>query len=269
MATVSAVTSLQTNLEGKVALITGGSSGIGRYTAIEFAKNACQVVICGRNAAGLTETKKMCEEAYKGVQVTEIVADLENADECRRVVQETVTKLGRLDVLVNSAGILMRGSIETLSLEDFDKQMNINVRSVFVITQAAVPHLKATKGSIVNVSSVTGLRAAPGVLSYNVSKAALDHFTRSVALEVAPYGVRCNAINPGVIVTNCHKNAGMSEDDYAKFLEHSKTTHPIGRVGTAEEAGKAIVFLAADQLSGFMTGVTLPLDGGRGVACPR
>ena len=93
------------------------------------------------------------------MQVAEIVADLEKPDECRRVVDDTVSRFGQLDVLVNSAGYLMRGSIETLSLEDFDKQMNINVRSVFVITQAAVPHLKATKGNIVNISSVTGHRA--------------------------------------------------------------------------------------------------------------
>jgi NAD(P)-dependent dehydrogenase (short-subunit alcohol dehydrogenase family) len=264
-----ASSSLLTGLENKVVLITGGSSGIGRYSAVEFAKNGCKVVILGRNQSGLAETTKLVRESASSAQVEELVADLESPDECRRVVAETVSKFGQLDVLVNSAGILQRGSIETLTLEEFDKQMNINVRSVFVITQAAVPHLKATKGSIVNISSVTGHRAAPGVLSYNVSKAALDHFTRSVALELAPAGVRVNAVNPGVVVTNCHRNAGLSEEDYAKFLEHSKTTHALGRVATAEEVAKAIVFLSSNELAGFMTGVTLPIDGGRGITCPR
>jgi len=262
---------LVTDLPGKTVIVTGASSGIGKYAAIEFAKNEAQLTLVGRNKEALEQTRDMCikEGKLKGNDIHLVVASLEDVEECKRVVSETIDKFGKLDVLVNSAGILVGGSIETLSLEDYDKQMNINVRSLFVLSQAAVPHLKKTKGNIVNVSSVTGTRSFPGVLSYCMSKAAVDQMTRCVALELAPYQVRCNAVNPGVIVTNCHKNAGMNDEDYAKFLEKSKETHALGRAGNADEVAKSIVFLASNNLSGFMTGVTLPVDGGRGVMCPR
>jgi len=184
-------------------------------------------------------------------------------------VAETIEKFGQVDVLVNSAGILVSGSIETLSLEDYDRQMNVNTRSVFITMKAAIPHLKKTKGNIVNVSSVNGLRAFAGIVSYNMSKAALDQLTRCVALELASAGVRVNSVNPGVVITNVHKNAGLNDEAYAKFLEHSKTTHALGRVGNVDEVAKPIVFLASNQLAGFMTGVTLSVDGGRGIMCPR
>jgi len=261
---------MDTDLSGKTVLVTGASSGIGKYAAIEFAINGAQLTLAGRKLEALEETKKLCITNGAKIEDIHIVtASLENAEECKKVVLETIAKFGKLDVLVNSAGILMTGSIETLSLEDYDKQMNINTRSIFVITQAAVPHLKKTKGSIVNVSSVTGLRSFPNVLSYCMSKSAVDQMTRCVALELAPYGVRSNAVNPGVVVTNCHKNAGMSDADYEKFLEKSKETHALGRAGNADEVAKSIVFLASNKLSGFLTGVTLPVDGGRGVMCPR
>jgi NAD(P)-dependent dehydrogenase (short-subunit alcohol dehydrogenase family) len=263
--------SLVTDLPGKTVIVTGASSGIGKYAAIEFAKNGAKICITGRKKDALEETKQICinEGKIKEEDIHLVIASLEDVEECKRVVSETISKFGKLDVLVNSAGILVGGSIETLSLEDYDKQMNINTRSLFVISQAAVPHLKETKGNIVNISSVTGSRSFPGVLSYCMSKAAVDQMTRCVALELAPYGVRVNAVNPGVIVTNCHKNAGMNDEDYAKFLEKSKETHALGRAGNADEVAKSIVFLASNNLSGFMTGVTLPIDGGRGVMCPR
>ncbi len=132
----------------------------------------------------------------------------------------------------------------------------------------AAPHLKATRGSIVNVSSVNGLRSFPGVLAYCVSKAAVDHLTRCAAIELAPLGVRVNAVNPGVTVTNLHRRSGMGEEQYAAFLERSKSTHPIGRPGSAEEVAELIVFLASER-AGWMTGETIPIDGGRHLTCAR
>jgi NAD(P)-dependent dehydrogenase (short-subunit alcohol dehydrogenase family) len=265
------MSSLETGLLGKVVLITGASSGIGKSAAIEFAKNGCRIAIVGRNEENLRETATQCQKDsnISEADILILVASLEKEDDCNRIVSATVDKFGQLDVLVNSAGILIAGSIETLSLEDYDKQMNINTRSVFVTMKAAVPHLKKSKGNIVNVSSVNGLRAFAGVVSYNMSKAALDQLTRCVALELAADGVRVNSVNPGVIVTNVHKSAGMDNEAYTKFLEHSKTTHALGRVGNVEEVSKPIVFLASNQLAGFMTGVTLSIDGGRGIMCPR
>lgn len=149
-----------------------------------------------------------------------------------------------------------------------DNIMNINVRSVFHLTKLAVPYLIATRGNIVNVSSVNGMRSFPGVLAYNMSKSALDQFTQCVALELADKQVRVNSVNPGVVITNIHKRGGMDEESYAKFLEHSKTTHALGRAGTVQEIADAIAFLASDR-STFITGALLPVDGGRHSMCPR
>jgi NAD(P)-dependent dehydrogenase (short-subunit alcohol dehydrogenase family) len=134
--------------------------------------------------------------------------------------------------------------------------------------QRALPTIIARRGNIVNVSSVTGLRAFPGVLAYCVSKAGLDQLTRCAALELAAKGVRVNAVNPGVVVTEIHKRGGMTEEEYDAFLEHSKATHPLGRVGQAREIAELIFFLASDRAS-WITGATYSIDGGRAQTCAR
>ena len=134
--------------------------------------------------------------------------------------------------------------------------------------QKALPAIISRRGNIVNVSSVTGLRAFPGVLAYCVSKAGLDQLTRCAALELAAKGVRVNAVNPGVVVTEIHKRGGMSPEQYNAFLEHSKDTHPLGRVGDAKEVAELIFFLASDRAS-WITGATYSIDGGRAQTCAR
>jgi NAD(P)-dependent dehydrogenase (short-subunit alcohol dehydrogenase family) len=134
--------------------------------------------------------------------------------------------------------------------------------------QCALPYLIERKGNVVNVSSVTGIRAFPGILAYCVSKAAVDQLTHCAALELASKGVRVNAVNPGVVVTSLHRRGGMSEEEYAAFLKHSKTTHPLGRVGQPEEVAELIYFLASPR-AGWITGISCPIDGGRSQTCAR
>ena len=244
-------------------MVTGASSGIGRATAERFLADGATVTLVGRRRSALAEAAK----DGKG-RTFLIEADLSNEQQTEACVAESVEKMGGLDVLVNAAGILKSGSLEATSLELWDEMMNINVRSIFHLMRLAAPHLEHSKGNIVNVSSVTGLRSFPGVLAYCVSKAAVDQLTRCVALELAPKGVRVNAVNPGVVVSGLHRSGGMAEDAYAKFLEHSKTTHPLGRVGEPGEIADLIYFLASDR-AGWITGATVSIDGGRALTCAR
>lgn len=192
----------------------GASSGIGAGTARHFASLGSDLALTGRNKDNLEKTKTEIENAGHGVKIHLIVADLAKEEDCRRVVDNTIETFGKLDILVNNAGILTRGTVENTPLSEYDEIMNINVRSVFLLMQLSIPHLRATKGSIVNVSSVTGLRAVsiiidnymtllilqlrykqfPGVVGYNMTKAAVDQLTRTAALELASDGIRVNAV---------------------------------------------------------------------------
>jgi NAD(P)-dependent dehydrogenase (short-subunit alcohol dehydrogenase family) len=196
------------------------------------------------------------------------LADVTEFSQVDRFVSETIDNYGRLDILVNAAGIIKNGNITDTTLDEWDKMLNINLRSVFYLMQKCVPYLESSKGNIVNVSSVTGPRAFPNVLAYCVSKAGIDQLTRCSALELAPKGVRVNAVNPGVVVTNLHKRSGMDDEKYEHFLEHSKTTHPLGRAGDASEVAELIMFLASDK-AGWITAATYEIDGGRGQTCAR
>lgn len=253
-------------MKGKVAVVTGASSGIGRATALKFAREGAAVVAVGRNQNELGSLRDEARE-FEG-SIRPQLADLLEPTQVERLVAETVEHLGGIDVLVNAAGIIKNGSIEDTTLADWDKMMNVNLRSIFYLTQKCVPFLVASKGNVVNVSSVTGLRAFPNVLAYCVSKAATDQLTRCAALELAPKGVRVNAVNPGVVVTNLHKRGGMSDENYEKFVENAKNTHPLGRPGAADEIAELIAFLASDKAS-WITGASYAIDGGRGQTCAR
>jgi NAD(P)-dependent dehydrogenase (short-subunit alcohol dehydrogenase family) len=255
------------DLEGRAALVTGATSGIGRATALRFAEEGARVAVVGRNVEEL-ERVALQVSARGGGDLLAIRADVTSEEDARRAVEKTVEAFGALDVLVNAAGILANGTVETTTLGAWDEMMNVNLRSVFHLTQLALPHLERRPGNVVNVSSVTGLRAFPGVLAYCVSKAGVDQLTRCAALELAAKGVRVNAVNPGVVVTEVHRRSGMSEDAYAAFLEHSTETHPLGRVGTAEEVAELILFLASDRAA-WITGATYSIDGGRAQTCAR
>ena len=246
--------------EGKVAIVTGATSGIGMATARKFVEQGGKVAAAGRRKDALAKIGGTNTKAY-GV-------DLLNEGETASFVASVLEDFGGIDVLVNAAGIIANGTIENTTLSDYDVMMNINVRSVFHLTQLALPSIIERKGNIVNVSSVTGLRAFPNVLAYCVSKAAVDQLTRCAALELAPKGVRVNAINPGVVRTKLHLNSGLTDEAYAAFVERSKTTHPLGRIGEAEEIADLILFLASSK-AGWITGGTYSIDGGRAQTCAR
>lgn len=251
---------------GKVAFVTGATSGIGQACALAFAAAGANVAAVGRKEEALRDVELKIRDA--GVKPLTIKADLSNELEAERAIEQAIRVFGGIDVLVNAAGHISSGTIENTSLEAWDDMMNVNVRGPFQLMRKAAPSLIERRGNIVNVSSVTGLRAFPGVLAYCVSKAALDQLTRCASLELASKGVRVNAVNPGVVVTEIHKRGGMSEEAYAAFLEHSKTTHPLGRTGRPEEIASLVLYLASDEAT-WITGATYSIDGGRAQTCAR
>ncbi|XP_037033452.1 17-beta-hydroxysteroid dehydrogenase 14-like [Bradysia coprophila] len=245
----------------KVVIVTGASSGIGADVVKRFANEAAKVVLVGRNEANLNKVRN---ELPANVEALNIIADITKHEDS--VINKTIERFGQIDILINNAGVLQKGSVEDIEISDFDDLMDVNVRSVFKLTKRAIPHLIKTKGNIVNVSSITGLRSFPNAISYCVSKAALDQFTRCTALDLASKGIRVNSVNPGTIGTGMHKKLGMTDEDFAAFLEKCKLTHAMGRHGDTSEVSSAILFLAGDTAS-FITGCCLPVDGGKHAMC--
>jgi NAD(P)-dependent dehydrogenase (short-subunit alcohol dehydrogenase family) len=247
-------------------IVTGASSGIGRATAMRFARAGASILAVGRDAAALTEVAAAVQQ--QGGQCSTLTADVTESTAPAKIVETALHNLGGLTTLVNAAGIIGSGTIETTTDEQWDTMMDINSRAPFRLMRAAMPALIQSKGAVVNVSSVTGLRSFPGVLAYCVSKSAIDQLTRCAALEVAAKGVRINAVNPGVVISNLHRRGGMDEEKYAAFLEHSRATHPVGRPGEPNEIADLIFFLASPN-AGWITGETISIDGGRHLTCAR
>jgi NAD(P)-dependent dehydrogenase (short-subunit alcohol dehydrogenase family) len=252
-----------TTFAGKVAVVTGASSGIGRAIAASLAQAGASVVLVSRDAAALAEAA-----AAAGTATHTVAADVTAADAPARIVAGAVERFGGLDILVNAAGVIGTAATDATPDDLYDRMMAINVRAPFRLMREAFPQLKARRGNVVNISSVNGLRAFAGVAVYCASKAALDHLSRCAALDWAPHGVRVNCVNPGVTVTNLHRRGGMDETRYAAFLERAKETHPLGRPGTPEDIAAAVLFVASDQAS-WMTGDTIAVDGGRHLTCLR
>lgn len=250
----------------KAAIVTGASSGIGRATALALGAAGARVAVIARRAARLGGVARAIEAS--GGAALPLAGDVTDPDFRARAVSETVGRFGGLDHLVNSAGVIAFGTIEDTDLDGWRDMFALNVEAVFDLLRLSTPHLLERSGSVVNVSSVNGMRSFPGVLAYNCSKSALDQLTRCAALELAAKGVRINSVNPGVTRTEFHTAAGLDAGRYAAFVERSRTTHPIGRIGTPEEVAALALFLLSDD-AGFITGVTIPVDGGRHLTCAR
>ncbi|XP_066929794.1 uncharacterized oxidoreductase TM_0325-like [Clytia hemisphaerica] len=249
---------------GKVVLVTGAGSGIGQGTAYMFAKSGAKMVVTDRNEGKLKETANKCEELSKQKALA-IVGDITVQSDIENIINTTMDTFKRLDVLVNNAGGLVMGTCLQTSTEDFDQMMNINVRSVFLITKMAIPHLKKTQGNIVNVSTLGSSRPQIGVNAYCTSKAALDQFTRATAIELGADQVRVNCVNPSIIATE--NTSSSNHPTISSAMERSKDVHALGRAGTVDEVASVICFLASGAAS-YMTGACIPIDGGRSNMIP-
>jgi len=244
-------------LSGKVALVTGGSRGIGFATAKILSENGATVMITAKNQDRLKKS------ALEIPNATGIAADIRNTNDVKNVVKETVEKFGKLDILVNNAGIFPKiKQLHEIDEDEWNEILDVNLTGQFRFTKEAIPHLKKTGGSIINISSDAGLKAYQGFNAdaYTASKAALVLLTKCWALEYAEYKIRVNCICPGVVDTDMTKPFMKTQKD----REFMNSEHPIGRIGQPEEVAKAVMYFVSDDAS-WITGAILAVDGGESI----
>jgi NAD(P)-dependent dehydrogenase (short-subunit alcohol dehydrogenase family) len=240
-------------LANKIAIVTGGGSGIGHGIAVAFAREGAQVVICGRNPQKLDAIAKEIGPACLPVS-----ADISNREDISRVVSATIEKHRRINVLVNNAGVLLAGNAESLNEDQWDQTFNTNVRGLWLLARAALPHMRtAGGGSIINIGSVLSTLGARNRVAYAASKGAVLAMTRAMALDHAAENIRVNCICPGIVETEMVAAFGMDENARKQRL----ALHPMGRFGQPEDVAGLAVFLAGDEAS-WITGGAFPVDGG-------
>lgn len=250
------------NFNEKVILITGAGSGIGAETAKHLAKLGGKLAIVDINGENLE--KVAADIVANGSQFAplKVVADV--TTDAQRIISETIDCFGKLDVLINNVGIVARHGLMDLQIDMFDRIMQTNVRSTVISTQLAIPHLKLTKGNVVNVSSLVGSTAHPYLLTYSMSKAAINQFTKCIAVELGPLGIRVNAIAPGIIHTNMVEALPQAEKE--SLVKNIQQSYPLGRLGEANDISSAIAFLANNDAAAFVTGSIMSVDGGASAA---
>jgi meso-butanediol dehydrogenase/(S,S)-butanediol dehydrogenase/diacetyl reductase len=237
----------------KVVVVTGAGSGMGAATAQRFSAEGATVVLVGRTEDKLAKVAKTLESRDHYLHV----ADISNPHEVEKLAKAVLDKFGRVDVLVNNAGVVVQGKVNEASIEDWKKILDIDVSGVFYATRFFIDALKKSKGNIVNVSSVSGLGGDWGMSFYNAAKGAVTNFTRALALDHGADGVRVNAVCPSLTLTDMAGDIKEDKALLAKFAERI----PLGRGAEPEEIASVIAFLASDDAR-FVTGVNLPVDGG-------
>ncbi|CAG9572892.1 unnamed protein product [Danaus chrysippus] len=250
------------SFKNKVILITGAASGIGREIAIQFAKLSANLSLLDISSENLKRVAEECRNLSES-KVFTLVADLRKSDNVKTVVDLTKGEFGKIDVLVNSAGIARVGDIKCVDLlEDVDNVLNINVISGIALTHYAAEALIESKGCIINIASIMATEVSRGLLAYNVSKAAVLQFTKCVALELADKGVRVNCISPGSVKTNVLNNVLPPSEDVNKFWDDLIEDHPLRKLTTTDDIAHMAVFLASDKAKSI-TGCNYIVDSGK------
>jgi 3-oxoacyl-[acyl-carrier protein] reductase len=244
-------------LEGKVAVVTGASKGIGASIALHLAAEGASVIV-NYSSSKEGADRVVSEIASQGGKAVAVQANLSNETDVRRLFVETDKAYGKVDILINNAGIYEFAPIEGVTADHFHKQFNLNVLGLLLASQEAVKRFGAAGGSIVNISSVVATAAPPASSVYSATKAAVDAITRSLAKELGPKKIRVNSINPGLVVTEGVHAAGISNSDFeTDFIKQT----PLGRVGQPRDIAPAVIFLVSDDAS-WITGETLDIAGG-------
>ena len=244
-------------MEGKIALITGGGTGIGRATALAFAREGAKVTLMGRRLEPLVITAREI-----GGSALVVTGDLSSAPDIDDAIRSTVARFGGLNVLVNNGAVLHAGTAESHTEQEWDETFNINVKGTWMLSRAVLPPMRsAGGGSIVNLSSVLGLVGARNRAAYAASKGAVTLLTKSMALDHAHENIRVNCICPGIVDTDLVAGFVKNSPNPEKALQERIALHPIGRFGTPDDIAACAVFLASDE-SKWITGAAIPVDGG-------
>ncbi|MDL1902031.1 SDR family oxidoreductase [Anaerolineae bacterium CFX9] len=247
-------------LEGRTALITGAARGIGRGIALRFAAEGARVGILDRSMEACQQVAE--EIARSGGVALALGADISEEADVQSAVQTLAETFGLVTVLVNNAAVMPSGRLHETSPEDFDRCIAVNLRGTYLVSRAVIPGmLEVGKGSIIHISSVTGIRGLPGIAAYSATKGALIALTRAMSTDYARQGIRVNAVAPGTIDSPMLHDFVAAQTDQAKIRRQFDEMHPIGRVGTIEEVASVCLFLASDEAS-FVTGSTYEVDGG-------